>query len=104
MISTLYELADLGVTVVPVKSQTGPITSAMGKMLCAIQAWYAEIENSERSEAIKAGQARARAVLLPRRGLEYPHRSVSEPRISLDALLFESNLRGRPCGTRRPFP
>jgi DNA invertase Pin-like site-specific DNA recombinase len=33
----------------------------MGKLLWAIQAWYAEMENSEKSEAIKAGQARARA-------------------------------------------
>ena len=61
VISTVYELADLGVTVVPVKSQTGPISSTMGKLLWAIQAWYAEMENSEKSEAIKAGQARARA-------------------------------------------
>jgi len=61
VIATVYELADLGVTVVPVKSQTGPISSTMGKLLWAIQAWYAEMENSEKSEAIKAGQARARA-------------------------------------------
>ena len=61
VISTVYELADLGVTVVPVKSQTGPITSTMGKLLWAIQAWYAEMENSEKSDAINAGQARARA-------------------------------------------
>jgi putative DNA-invertase from lambdoid prophage Rac len=61
VISTVYELADLGVTVVPVKSQTGPISSTMGKLLWAIQAWYAEMENSEKSDAIKAGQARARA-------------------------------------------
>ena len=61
VISTVYELADLGVSVVPTKSQTGLITSTMGKLLWAIQAWYAEMENDERSEAIKAGQARARA-------------------------------------------
>jgi putative DNA-invertase from lambdoid prophage Rac len=61
VISTVYELADLGITVVPLKSQTGPISSTMGKLLWAIQAWYAEMENNERSEAIKAGQARARA-------------------------------------------
>jgi DNA invertase Pin-like site-specific DNA recombinase len=61
VISTVYELADLGITVVPVKSQTGAISTAMGKLLWAIQAWYAEMENSERSEAIKAGQVRARA-------------------------------------------
>jgi putative DNA-invertase from lambdoid prophage Rac len=61
VIATVYELADLGVTVVPVKSQTGPISSTMGKLLWAIQAWFAEMENSERSEAIQAGQARARA-------------------------------------------
>jgi DNA invertase Pin-like site-specific DNA recombinase len=61
VIATVYELADLGVTVVPIKSQTGPINSTMGKLLWAIQAWYAEMENSERSEAIKAGQARVRA-------------------------------------------
>jgi DNA invertase Pin-like site-specific DNA recombinase len=61
VITTVYELADLGVTVFPVKSQTGPITSTMGRLLWAIQAWYAEMENGERSESIRAGQARARA-------------------------------------------
>jgi putative DNA-invertase from lambdoid prophage Rac len=61
VISTVYELADLGVTVVPIRSQTGAINSTMGKLLWAIQAWYAEMENSEKSDAIKAGQARARA-------------------------------------------
>ena len=61
VIATVYDLADLGITVIPVKSQTGPISSTMGKLLWAIQAWYAEMENSEKSEAIKAGQARARA-------------------------------------------
>ena len=61
VIAAVYELADLGITVIPVKSQTGPINSTMGKLLWAIQAWYAEMENSERSEAIKAGQRRARA-------------------------------------------
>ena len=61
VISAVYELADLGVTVVPIKSQTGPINSTMGKLLWAIQAWYAEMENSERAEAIVAGQSRARA-------------------------------------------
>ena len=61
VIATVYELADLGVTVVPIKSQTGPINSTLGKLLWAIQAWYAEMENEERAEAVKAGQARARA-------------------------------------------
>ena len=61
VISTVYELADLGVTVLPIKSQTGPINSTMGRLLWAIQAWYAEMENEERAEAIKAGQARAMA-------------------------------------------
>jgi DNA invertase Pin-like site-specific DNA recombinase len=61
VIAAVYELADLDITVIPVKSQTGPISSTMGKLLWAIQAWYAEMENSERSEAIKAGQRRARA-------------------------------------------
>jgi DNA invertase Pin-like site-specific DNA recombinase len=60
VIATVYDLADLGVTVVPIKSQTGPITSTMGKLLWAIQAWYAEMENDERSEAIRAGLERAR--------------------------------------------
>lgn len=60
VIATVYELADLGVMVIPIKSQTGPITSTMGLLLWAIQAWYAEMENSEKSDAIKAGQARAR--------------------------------------------
>jgi len=43
VLSTVYELADIGVMVLPVKSQTGPITSTMGKLLWAIQAWYAEM-------------------------------------------------------------
>ena len=61
VISTVYELADLGVSVFPIRSQTGPINSTMGKLLWAIQAWYAEMENDERSDAIKAGLVRARA-------------------------------------------
>jgi putative DNA-invertase from lambdoid prophage Rac len=60
VLASVYELADLGIVVNPVKSQTGPITSTMGKLLWAIQAWAAEMENDERSEAIKAGHARAR--------------------------------------------
>jgi DNA-binding transcriptional regulator YiaG len=60
VISTVYELADLGITVVPVKSQIGPISSTMGKLLWAIQAWYAQMENDERSQTIKAGLARAK--------------------------------------------
>jgi DNA invertase Pin-like site-specific DNA recombinase len=60
VISTIYDLADLSVTVVPIKSQTGPITCTMGRLLWAIQAWYAEMENDERSESIRAGHARAR--------------------------------------------
>jgi DNA invertase Pin-like site-specific DNA recombinase len=62
VIGTVYELADLGVTVIPIKSQTGPITSAMGRLLWAIQSWYAEMENEERSENVRLGQARARAM------------------------------------------
>src|ERR1035437_10443291 len=42
VISTVYELADMGATVIPIRSQTGPITSTMGRLLWAIQAWYAE--------------------------------------------------------------
>lgn len=61
VIATVYELADLGITVFPLKSQTGAITSTLGKLLWAIQAWYAEMENDERAQAIKAGQVRARA-------------------------------------------
>jgi DNA invertase Pin-like site-specific DNA recombinase len=38
--------------VIPIKSDTGPINSAMGRLLWAIQAWFAEMENGERSEAI----------------------------------------------------
>jgi hypothetical protein len=30
LIATVYELADIGITVIPVKSQNGPITSTMG--------------------------------------------------------------------------
>jgi site-specific DNA recombinase len=55
VISTVYELADLGVTIVPVKSQTGPVNTAMGRLLWAIQSWYAEMENEERSENVAAG-------------------------------------------------
>ena len=36
VIATVYDLADLGVSVVPVKSQTGPINSTMGRLLWAI--------------------------------------------------------------------
>jgi DNA invertase Pin-like site-specific DNA recombinase len=61
VINTVYELADNGVTVYPVKSPTGPINSAMGKLLWGIQAWYAEMENEERSDAVHSGQACARA-------------------------------------------
>ncbi len=61
VISTVYELADIGITIVPLKSQTGPVNTAMGRLLWAIQGWYAEMENEERSENVKAGQARARA-------------------------------------------
>ena len=60
VLNAVYELADLGITVVPVKSNTGPITSAMGKLLWAILAWFAEMENVERADAINAGLERAR--------------------------------------------
>jgi putative DNA-invertase from lambdoid prophage Rac len=40
--------------------QTGAITSAMGRLLWAIQAWYAEMENDERSQTIRAGLAKAK--------------------------------------------
>ena len=60
VIDTVYELADAGVTVIPLKSQTGPITTTLGKLLWAVNAWYAEMENDERSESIRAGHARAR--------------------------------------------
>jgi site-specific DNA recombinase len=60
VISTVYELAELGVTVVPVRSQTGPINSFMGKLLWAIQAWYAEMENSERSDCNRQERSRFR--------------------------------------------
>jgi hypothetical protein len=56
VIATVYELADLSVTVIPVKSQTGPITSTICRQLWAIQAWYAEMENSEKSEPSKLGK------------------------------------------------
>ena len=46
-------------TVLPVKSETGPIDPAMGKLLWVVRAWFSEIENEERTEAIKAGQVRA---------------------------------------------
>ena len=37
------------------------LNTAMGRLLWAIQGWYAEMENEERSENVRAGQARARA-------------------------------------------
>ena len=83
VISTVYELSDLGVTVVPVKSQTGPINSTMGKLLWAIQAWFSEMENEERSEAIKAGQARAMA----------SGKSVGRPRVIFAAQKSSSYVR-----------
>jgi DNA invertase Pin-like site-specific DNA recombinase len=46
--------------VIPIKSHTGPINSTMGRLLWAIRAWYAEMENDERSESIRAGHARVR--------------------------------------------
>jgi putative DNA-invertase from lambdoid prophage Rac len=61
VLATVYELAELGITVFPVRSQVGPINSAMGKLLWALQACWAEIENEERAEAVRAGQARAKA-------------------------------------------
>jgi DNA invertase Pin-like site-specific DNA recombinase len=74
VIGTVYELADQGVTVFPVRFQTGPINSTMGKLLRAIQAWYAEMENEERSDAIKAGHARAKA----------EGKRIGRPRVVLD--------------------
>ncbi len=74
VIATVYELSDLGVIVNPVKSQTGPITSTMGKLMWAIQSWYAEMENDERSETIRAGQARARAA----------GKEIGRPRVVVD--------------------
>lgn len=62
VLNTVYDMADLGVTVVPVKSNTGPITSAMGKLLWHILAWLAEMENVERVDAINAGIRRARGL------------------------------------------
>ena len=39
VISTVYGLVDLGITIVPLKPQTCPINTAMGRLLWAIQAW-----------------------------------------------------------------
>jgi putative DNA-invertase from lambdoid prophage Rac len=74
VLAAVYELADLGITVIPIKSQTGPISSSMGRLLWAIQAWYAEMENDERSSTIRAGLERARAA----------GKKVGRPRSSLD--------------------
>jgi putative DNA-invertase from lambdoid prophage Rac len=60
VISTVYDLSDAGITTVPIKSQTGPLTSSMGRLLWAVQAWSAEFENDERSENIKSGLQKAR--------------------------------------------
>jgi putative DNA-invertase from lambdoid prophage Rac len=85
VISTVYELAGLGVTVIPFKSQTGPINPNMGKLLWAIQVWYAEMENEERSETIKAGQARARA----------SGKKIGRPKVIFD---WEEVVTLRTCG------
>jgi DNA invertase Pin-like site-specific DNA recombinase len=74
LIDTVYELADHRVTVYPVESQAGPINSTIGKLLWASQAWFAEMENEERSKAVQAGQARARAA----------GRLVGRPRVIFD--------------------
>ncbi len=50
VITTVYELADLGITMVSLRSQTGPVNTAMGRLLWAIQGWHAGMENEERSE------------------------------------------------------
>ena len=46
-------MADLGVTIVPLKSQTrARMTLPWADLLWAIQAWYAEMVNEERSENV----------------------------------------------------
>ena len=42
VINSVYELSDHGVTVFPVKSQTGAMNSTLGKLLWAIQAWFSD--------------------------------------------------------------
>ena len=61
VLNTVHQMAELGITVYPVKSQVGPVNSSMAKLLWAILAWFGEMENEERSEAVTAGQIRARA-------------------------------------------
>jgi DNA invertase Pin-like site-specific DNA recombinase len=61
VLTTVYQLVELGVTVLPVKSRAGPVTSIMGRLLGEIQTWFSEMENSQRSDSIRAGQALARA-------------------------------------------
>lgn len=92
VITTVYELADLGITVIPIHSQTGPITSTMGRLLWAIQAWYAEMENGERSETIRAGLAKARA---KGKKLGRPERGLDIARI---AALLQSGASWRQIG------
>jgi putative DNA-invertase from lambdoid prophage Rac len=103
VISTVYELADLGVTVVPIRSQTGAITSTMGKLLWAIQAWYAEMENDERSETIKAGHARARAAgkHIGRPKTIFPRDRVAELREKGFSLRSIARTTGASYGTVR---
>jgi DNA invertase Pin-like site-specific DNA recombinase len=74
MISTVYELSDAGITTVPIKSQTGPLTSSMGRLLWAVQAWAAEFENDERSENIKCGPKKALA----------SGKKLGRPRVDID--------------------
>jgi hypothetical protein len=57
-VSTVYELADLGVTPILVKWHTDQLTSTIGRLLWALQAWYAEMENEESRSSIRAGHAR----------------------------------------------
>ena len=80
MISTVYELADAGITTLPIKSQTGPLTSSMGRLLWAVQAWAAEFENDERSENIKSGLQKARKA----------GKKLGRPRVHVDETRIEA--------------
>ena len=60
LIAIICDLTDLGITVVPVKSQTGPITSSMRRFLGSIQVWFSEIENDEGAEAIRERRTQSR--------------------------------------------
>jgi Resolvase, N terminal domain len=80
VIATVYELADLGITVVPVKSQTGPISSTMGKLLWAIQAWDGKLGKVRRHQSRSSEGPCSRQAPRPSSGGVRPRSGDPAPR------------------------